>query len=265
MTSLERSVAKSVMYYNTARDIWLNLEERFGQSSSTQLYHVQQDPAALTQGGHSIVEYYVKAKALWNDIDNIDPLSICTCNGCLCDTTKRNLKQLQNHRIINFLMHLDEQFSQIRTNILIMDELPTHSQVYKLLMQEQRHNEVISVVQHFKESMAFLADKHKFNQNYSHKNPSGGKRNNYFCNHCKISGHSLERCFKIYEYPPSNKSSQYKRPATNVTVKHSEETEQKMDVDNSAFQLRYTIPYSCSLARKRPPTTKTLFPQKNHT
>ncbi|XP_057537607.1 uncharacterized protein LOC130815232 [Amaranthus tricolor] len=41
MTSLERSGAKSVMYYYTARDIWLNLEERSGQSSTTQLYHVE--------------------------------------------------------------------------------------------------------------------------------------------------------------------------------------------------------------------------------
>ena len=48
MTFLERSLVKSVMYYNTARDSWLNLEERFGQSSATQLYHVQQDLAALT-------------------------------------------------------------------------------------------------------------------------------------------------------------------------------------------------------------------------
>ena len=45
----------------------------------------------------------------------------------------------------------------------MMVELPTHSQVHRLLMQEQRHKEVNSVAQHSTESMAFPVDKRKFN------------------------------------------------------------------------------------------------------
>ena len=92
MTSLERSVAKSVMYYNTAREVWTNLEDRFGQSTSTQLYHIHEDLASLTQSGSSIADYYTKAKALWDELDNVDPLSICSSNGCSRNTTKKNLK-----------------------------------------------------------------------------------------------------------------------------------------------------------------------------
>ena len=33
----------------------------------------------------------------------------------------------------------------------------------------------------------------------------GGKPS-YFCTHCKISGHSMERCFKIHGYPPGFQS-----------------------------------------------------------
>lgn len=100
MTALEMSVAKSVMYYNTTREIWTNLEDCFGQSTSTQLYHIH---------------------------DNVDPHSFCNCTGCTCDTTKRNLKQQQNQRIINFLMKLNDDYNQIRTNILMMDDLPNPS------------------------------------------------------------------------------------------------------------------------------------------
>ncbi|XP_057520693.1 uncharacterized protein LOC130800967 [Amaranthus tricolor] len=88
LTSLERTVAKNVMYYNTTRDVWINLEDKFGQSSSTQLYHIQEDLASLTQSGSNIAEYYTKAKALWDELDNVDPLFICSCNGCKCDTAK---------------------------------------------------------------------------------------------------------------------------------------------------------------------------------
>ena len=58
MISLERTIAKSVMYYNTARDVWINLKDRFGQSSSTQLYHIKEDLASLTQSGSSITATY---------------------------------------------------------------------------------------------------------------------------------------------------------------------------------------------------------------
>lgn len=184
MTSVESSVAKSVMYYHTARDVWTNLEDRFGQSSSTQLYHIQEDLASLTQSGRPIADYYIKVKALWDELDNIDPLSICCCTGCTCDTAKRNLKQQQNRRIINFLMKLDDKFSQIRTNILMMDDLPNPSQVYRLLMQEQRHKEISKVVVLPTDSVAFVTDKGKYydrNTKAASSSPHGVKRNTYFC------------------------------------------------------------------------------------
>ena len=177
MTSLERTVAKSVMYYNTARDVWINLEDRFGQSSSTQLYHIQEDLASLTQSGSNIAEYYTKAKALWDELDNVDPLFICSCNGCKCDTAKRNFKQQEDRRIINFLMKLDEHYSQIRTNILMMDELPNPSQIYRLLMQEQRHKEISKMSVIPTEPAAFVVDKRKFHdRNYKNGSHSSNKK-----------------------------------------------------------------------------------------
>lgn len=31
------------------------------------------------------------------------------------------------------------------------------------------------------------------------------KENVYFCTHCKINGHSVDRCFKLHGYPPNFK------------------------------------------------------------
>ena len=132
-------------------------------------------------------------------------------------------------------MHLDEQFSQVRTNILIIDELPKHSQVYRLHMQKKRHKEVNAITQKSNESMAFYVDKQKCNHQSYTKNLTRGKRNNYFCDHCKISSQSLKRCFKIHGYPISSKSSQNRRITAHVTVKHVDNLENKMDVDNSGF------------------------------
>ena len=62
--------------------------------------------------------------------------------------------------------------------------------------------------------MAFVLDrKPNYHRHYSSSNKlteradvSGTKRPlRYFCDHCKISGHSIKRCFKIHRYPNSIK------------------------------------------------------------
>lgn len=36
---------------------------------------------------------------------------------------------------------------------------------------------------------------------------------NYFCTNCKVSGHSIDRCFKIHGFPPGFKQNRYKKVA----------------------------------------------------
>ncbi|KAL8149308.1 hypothetical protein AgCh_006352 [Apium graveolens] len=39
---------------------------------------------------------------------------------------------------------------------------------------------------------------------------SGNAKRTYYCTHCQISGHSLERCFKVHGYPPGFKFKERK-------------------------------------------------------
>ncbi|XP_074377913.1 uncharacterized protein LOC141719435 [Apium graveolens] len=39
---LDQDISRSVLYFTTTREIWLNLEERFGQASGTVLFSIQQ-------------------------------------------------------------------------------------------------------------------------------------------------------------------------------------------------------------------------------
>ncbi|CAO2834342.1 unnamed protein product [Amaranthus hypochondriacus] len=137
IASLDRVLAKSVMYYNNAHEIWRDLEERFGKSSSAQLYSLQEELANLKQASNmTVADYFTRIKSLWDEIDHLDPLPMCTCNGCSCTLTKSFLKSQQNQRLIHFLMKLDEQFQQARINILMMKELPTVQTAYRILVQE---------------------------------------------------------------------------------------------------------------------------------
>lgn len=97
ISSLDRMVAKSVMYNKYASKIWNDLEERFGVSTSAQIYSLHEELSNISQEANmTITEYYTKVKSVWDEIDNLNPLPTCTCDGCSCGLTKKVLKLQQD-------------------------------------------------------------------------------------------------------------------------------------------------------------------------
>lgn len=47
---LNQDIARSVLYFNTTRYIWVNLEERHGQSFGMMLFSLQQNLYEMKQG-----------------------------------------------------------------------------------------------------------------------------------------------------------------------------------------------------------------------
>ncbi|XP_021735662.1 uncharacterized protein LOC110702263 [Chenopodium quinoa] len=79
---------KSVFFYKTARDMWQDLEERYGHVSSAQLYALQEEINEVKQDSDEIAEYFAKLKVLWDE----SPMPVCECNGCRCNLTTKFLK-----------------------------------------------------------------------------------------------------------------------------------------------------------------------------
>lgn len=61
----------------------------------------------------------------------------------------------EDQQLIQFLTGLNEVFSAIRGNILMMKPLPTTAQAYSLILHEERQREVHSVHQVSFESTTF--------------------------------------------------------------------------------------------------------------
>lgn len=119
------------------------------------------------------------------------------------------MKIQQDQRLVHFLIKLKEVYQQVRTKILMMEALPPITQAYKLILQEQKHKELSLVNHQNNKLMALVANKRFYpesNKTYKHPSSSstgisGIKRgSHYYFTHCKIPGHSIERCFKIHGY-----------------------------------------------------------------
>ena len=101
------------MYYPTAREIWCNLEERFGSPSSDQLYSIKEELFNASQEtGMNIAHFFTKMKALWDELDNVSPPPRCTCGFCTCDLAGRVDKE-KDHRLLHLLMKVNEDYAQV--------------------------------------------------------------------------------------------------------------------------------------------------------
>ncbi|XP_074327310.1 uncharacterized protein LOC141665234 [Apium graveolens] len=225
--NIDVTIAKSVMFLQTAREIWSDLEERYGYASMTEVYSLEQKLSKIVQ--------------VWDGISDANPLPVCTCKKCTCNLTQRIQDRQQDQKLLQFMMKLNDDFVAIRANVLMMQPLPNVSAAFRLFAQEERHKE-ISHVSNQNESMAFLADRMRgfdnnrsvnrqgyfsgnnnsnaqFRTNLNGNNSTGNKRSltkpgsNYYCTHCKVPGHSIDRCFKIHGFPANFRGNKDQRIA----------------------------------------------------
>lgn len=134
---LSKDIADSVLYANSAREIWSELEDRFVQSSGATLFQLQKDLSNLSQGSSDIASCYTKIKKIWDKLSNASSIPACTCT-----TVESWNKREQDQRLIQFLMGLNEDYQSVRGNVLMMKPLPTVGKTYSLLLQEEKQREI---------------------------------------------------------------------------------------------------------------------------
>ena len=64
LCNLDDSISSNVMFFKTAREIWLDLEDRHGSTSLTQLYSLEQRLADLSQGSMSVSSFFTEIKSV---------------------------------------------------------------------------------------------------------------------------------------------------------------------------------------------------------
>ncbi|KAF5468454.1 hypothetical protein F2P56_012604 [Juglans regia] len=194
--SISPSLQSSVLFVDNAREIWLDLQERFSQQNGPRIYQLKKALAALLQEHDSVSIYYGKLKALWDELSVYDPIPICNCG-----TMKTLLDRYQRDSVVQFLMGLHDSYSPISDQIMLMDPIPPVSKVFSLVQQQERHHQMTSQTPS-SETMAMAVKTPCTPSKFSPKPNHSFKKDRPYCSHCKITGHSLETCFKVGNAEP---------------------------------------------------------------
>ena len=82
--------------------------------------------------------FFTNFQASWDQLLNLRPLPSCSYGKCVCGVNDKIT--LFNHQdtLMQFLNGLNEVFSQVRTQILMMEPSPSIDKAFSLVIQEER-------------------------------------------------------------------------------------------------------------------------------
>ncbi|PWA82224.1 hypothetical protein CTI12_AA171650 [Artemisia annua] len=204
MSSISESIAKSIMFIDSACEIWIQLETRFSLSNGSRKYKLSKECFEIQQHGDSVSEYYTKLKCVWEELDSMTILPrLMTITPEMSGFLIAVEKQKEEQRLFQFLNGLDECYSAQRSQLLLINPLPSVENACAVIQQEESQKDV------FNHGHVPLVETTAL---------YGKQENKGKCGICGFKWHPPERCWEKVGYPvwhhkykqPQNKSAQFK-------------------------------------------------------
>lgn len=142
--------------------------------------------------------YYRKLKTIWDELSVYDPILECSCGQL-----KVRVDRHQSDCVIKFLMGLNEAYDNTRAQVTMLDPLPPVNKVFSYIQQQEKQRQITTTTVN-NESIA-MATRRGYGDNRSSaygRSNFTGKKDRTYCTHCKIPGHSLDKCFKVGNTEP---------------------------------------------------------------
>ncbi|GAV71481.1 hypothetical protein CFOL_v3_14975, partial [Cephalotus follicularis] len=153
-----------------------------------------------------ISTYYITLKALRDELSSYHSLPNCTCTGTL---TLTNF--FDKDYFMDFLQRLNESYASVRSQLLLMDPLPSANKAYSLLLQEERQRSLIDFKHQQPDHAAMSTHTAPNSSKSSHHANSSNTSPKYHCSHCNVDDHLDSHCFMLHGYPPNRGGSSSNR------------------------------------------------------
>ncbi|XP_073271547.1 uncharacterized protein [Primulina huaijiensis] len=218
LNSVSKEISASIIFTDSALDIWQDLKERFQQSNGPRIFQLRRELINHRQGQMTVSTYFTKLKTIWEELNNFRPQFIC---GSCCEGVKKLESHHQMDYVLTFLMGFNESFSQVR--------------MFAMIIQEERHRQIglqCATIESA-DGMAFtvkgeatkfsptlrgeatkisfggmgsaLRNQPSTSSGRPRFNPRTYPKERPFCSACNMNGHTVDTCYKIPGYPPGFK------------------------------------------------------------
>ena len=143
--NVEKTISDSILFSSSSNQIWVDLQQRSGQSDGTKFFQVKRELYSISQGNQDIATYFTKIKKLWDKHDSM--LYVPTCSYGISRATYIYYQKLRKkEQLIQLRMGLNDVCKGVGGNILMSRPLPNISEAYYMLLPEEHQREMSSEV-----------------------------------------------------------------------------------------------------------------------
>jgi len=143
-----------------------------------------------------VLDYFTEMKTLWEELNSHRHMPHCTYR-CVAMREPRNFRF--EDQVIQFFTGLNDQFNVVKTQVLMLDPLPSINKVYSLVIQEESNNHSLSSP--IDESLSSVNASESRRPQGRARGYSPGFRPPRHCSFCGKNNHIVEFCYQKHGYP----------------------------------------------------------------
>lgn len=212
--SLTTHITQSTVYFDDARSLWLDLLDRYSKGNHFRISDILQDIHSMKQGDRNVSTFFTDLKTLWEELEALRPTPVCSCNStCTCNLSQSFQKYKDSEYVICFIKGLNDSYSAVKTQILMLEPLPSISKAFALVTQQERKNASTvsgdaSPLAASSNSTNWSQQGRGYNQGRGTNQNSGGhgrgraSNNNKQCTFCGKPYHTIDTCYFKHGFPP---------------------------------------------------------------
>ncbi|KAG5548569.1 hypothetical protein RHGRI_014054 [Rhododendron griersonianum] len=155
-------LSSSIIYSESALDIWNDLKERFSQPNGTKIYQLKRSLYECKQAHLSVTAYFTLLKSIWDELASYDSPPPCTCGA-----SKAISSYYQREQVMQFLYGLDESYAPLCSQLLLYEPLPSITKMYSFVLQEEKQRELSHTTFIKPEASALAANSNNASRNFT--------------------------------------------------------------------------------------------------
>ncbi|MED6181504.1 hypothetical protein PIB30_118664 [Stylosanthes scabra] len=209
--SLSADITRSVLWINSAEELWKELKYRYGHGDVYRVAEFEEELFAAKQGELSVT-YYTKLKTIWEELENVCPIPACSrcVETCTCEVSiMRSYKEESN--VVRFLRGLNDQCSNLRSQIMLIKPLPKVETVFASLLQQERQLNMCESL----EEKTLIANSRNESDSAATRGKGRGRggrgnkggRSTKQCSYCGKNEYLVDVCYKKHGYTPHFKNN----------------------------------------------------------
>nr|KYP70921.1 Retrovirus-related Pol polyprotein from transposon TNT 1-94 [Cajanus cajan] len=184
-TALVSPVLDSTNYHSWSRSI-----SRYAQSDLLRISDLQHEASSIRQGDLSITEFFTKLRVIWDELENFRPDPTCSCTQkCSCNVIPTIAQRKREDQAMQFLRGLNEQYSNVKSHVLLMDPIPPISKIFSYVVQQERQ---------------LLGS--NFVANTITKTAIINAASSVTCTYCGKQGHAENVCYRKHGFPSNHEN-----------------------------------------------------------